>query len=70
MLEQGDIQIIAPPTADHPGQARLVRAIIGDARPDAPSSRPLLSHQSRSNIGYVANVKFMEEPYDHSYVIR
>ena len=69
MLEQGDIRIIEPPTADKASQAHLQTAYTGTVRPEAPNSVPLLS-QSGASVGYVANVKYMEEPYEHSYIIK
>lgn len=69
MLEQGDIQIIEPPATDKAGVARLQTARPGAARADAPNSLPLKS-RSGAPVGYVAHVKYMEEPYEHSYIIK
>jgi hypothetical protein len=67
-LRPGDLTITHPATSAQPGQARLIKARAGKARADAPNSLPLLS-QSRAAIGYVANVTFMEAPYEETYVI-
>jgi len=67
-LRPNDIQIISPPAADRPGQARLQAAMVGDRRPEAPNSLPLIS-QSQATVGYVANTDYMEEPYENSYII-
>lgn len=68
-IQPNDIQVISEPDADHPGQARLNLAIVGSPDPAAPSSLPLIS-QSRAKIGFVANVEFLEAPYEGSYVIK
>ena len=67
-LRPNDIQIISPPTANQPGQARLIQARAGKTRPEAPNSLPLKS-RSGATVGYVANTKHIEEPYNDSYII-
>lgn len=68
-VQPNDIQIIREPTSDQPGQARLNLARPGLQRPEAPNSVPLLS-RSGGTIGFVANVRFLEAPYEGSYVIK
>ena len=68
-LQPDDIDILAQPTADKAGQAHLQTAYTGPARPDTPNSLPLLS-RSGASIGYVAHTRFLEAPYEESYVIR
>ncbi|HDZ40037.1 MAG TPA: hypothetical protein ENH62_17495 [Marinobacter sp.] len=67
-LEPDDLTIIHPATSDQPGQVRLQRASTGTARAGAPNSLPLLSHTGAA-IGYVANTKHLEGPYEETYVI-
>lgn len=68
-LKPDDLTIIAPATPDQPGQARLVKARAGKARAGTPNSLPLKS-RSGAVFGFVANVTFMEAPYEGSYVIK
>ena len=68
-LRPDDLTIIHPATSAQPGQARLIKARAGKARADAPNSLPL-KRRSGAAIGYVANVTFMEAPYEESYVIK
>lgn len=68
-LQPGDIQVITPPTADKAGIAQLQTAYTGAVRPETPNSVPLLS-RSGASVGYVAHTKFLEAPYEGSYVIR
>ena len=67
-LRPNDIQVISPPTADQPGHARLIQAQAGAPRAEAPNSLPLKS-RSGATVGYVANTKHIEEPYNDSYII-
>lgn len=68
-LKPDDLTIIHPATSAQPGQARLIKAQTGKAREDAPNSLPLIS-RSGATVGYVANTKHLEKPYNDSYVIR
>ncbi len=65
-LRPDDLEIIEQALPDQPGVARLNRAIIGQARPDAPNSAPLKS-QSGDTIGFVASAELMCEPYSMTY---
>lgn len=67
-LRPDDLTIITPATPNQPGQARLVKAQTGKARADAPNSLPLKS-RSGATVGYVANTKHLEPPYEETYVI-
>ncbi len=67
-LKPDDLTIIHPATSAQPGQARLIKASTGAARPNAPNSLPLKS-RSGATVGYVANIELMEKPYNDSYVI-
>ena len=67
-LGPNDIQILTPATPDQPGQARLKQASTGSPRPEAPNSLPLCS-RSGATVGFVANVKHLEPPYEETYVI-
>lgn len=67
-LKPDDLTIIHPATSAQPGQARLIKARTGKAREDAPNSLPLKS-RSGATVDFVANVTFMEAPYEETYVI-
>lgn len=61
-----DLEILEQAQPNQPGLAKLNRAIVGQARSDAPNSVPLKS-QSGDTIGFIATMELMAEPYSSTY---
>lgn len=67
-LRDFDIEVTLCPTSKKPGTARILNAIVGPQRPDAPNSLPLISC-SEEYIGFIAEAKLVEPPFIHCYEI-